>query len=66
MTDHEFKILNILRPRVAGEDKFLVRETYPVELAKSSYDSLDQDRLKQILDSAKEKDTLKKGEKIVL
>jgi len=60
LTDHEFKILNILRPRVAGEDKFLVRETYPVELAKSSYDSLDQDRLKQVLDSAKEKDTLKK------
>ena len=47
---------------MAGEDKFLVRETYPVELAKSSYDSLDQDRLKQVLDSAKEKDTLKKGE----
>jgi hypothetical protein len=23
LTDHEYKILNILRPRVAGEEKFL-------------------------------------------
>lgn len=26
LTDWEFRILNILRPRVAGEEKFLVRQ----------------------------------------
>jgi len=60
LTDFEFKILNILRPRVAGEDKFLVRETYPVELVRTSYESLDTDKLKDIFHKAKEKDTLKK------
>ena len=30
LTDYEYKILNILRPRVAGEEKFLgiVKNTY--------------------------------------
>lgn len=60
LTDFEFKILNILRPRVAGEDKFLVRETYPVELAKTSYEVLDLQKIKTIFAGAKEKDTLKK------
>ena len=31
LTDHKYLILNILRPRVAQETKFLARETYPVD-----------------------------------
>ena len=31
LTDHKYLILNILRPRVAQETKFVARETYPVE-----------------------------------
>ena len=31
LTDHAYLILNILRPRVAQETKFLARETYPVD-----------------------------------
>ena len=31
LTDHNYLILNILRPRVKGEDKFLARETYPID-----------------------------------
>ena len=35
LTDHQYLILNILRPRVKGEEKFITRETYPVELVKT-------------------------------
>ena len=28
LTDKDLVILNVLRPRVQGEEKFLVRETY--------------------------------------
>jgi len=60
LTDWEFKILNILRPRVAGEEKFLVRETYPLELCKQEFNVLDEATLKEYLSKAKENDTLKK------
>lgn len=61
LTDWEFKILNILRPRVAGEEKFLVRETYPLELCKQEFNVLDEETLKDILTKAKESDSLKKA-----
>ena len=61
LTDWEFKILNILRPRVAGEEKFLVRETYPIELCKQNFNSLDEQTFKDALSKAKDNDTLKKG-----
>jgi len=60
LTDYQYKIMNILRPRVAGEEKFLVRETYPVELAKQQYSSLEENNVKNLLLSAKPGDTLKK------
>ena len=61
LTDWEFKILNILRPRVAGEEKFLVRETYPVELCKQDVNVLEATMLETFLSKAKDNDTLKKG-----
>ena len=60
LTDWELKILNILRPRVAGEEKFLVRETYPVELAKQEFTQLDNSKLEELFRAAKETDTVKK------
>jgi len=60
LTDFELKILNILRPRVAGEERFLVRETYPVELAKQEFSTLDDLTLREAFGKAKETDTLKK------
>merc|ERR1719354_228961 len=60
LTDHEYKIMNILRPRVAGEEKFLVRETYPVELAKQEYSTIDENNIKNLIKSGKPTDTLKK------
>ena len=32
LTDFDLKILNILRPRVAGEDRFLVKKTKRYEI----------------------------------
>ena len=53
--------MNILRPRVAGEEKFLVRETYPLELCKHSLPVLNQEKIERLLLTAKENDTIKKG-----
>ena len=61
LTDHEYKILNILRPRVAGEEKFLVRETYPLDLCKTELPTVDTGKLHDLVLNAKENDTLKKG-----
>ena len=61
LTDHEYKILNILRPRVAGEEKFLVRETYPLDLCKTELPTVDAEKLHELLSNAKDNDTLKKG-----
>jgi len=60
LTDWEYKILNILRPRVAGEEKFLVRETYPLELCKHELPVLNEEKLHSLLANAKDNDTLKK------
>jgi predicted ribosome quality control (RQC) complex YloA/Tae2 family protein len=60
LTDFEYKILNILRPRVQGEEKFLVRETYPVELARQDYKAMNEERLRGIFEAAKPGDSLKK------
>ena len=66
LTDWEFKILNILRPRVKGEEKFLVRETYPLELCKQEFNILETSTLQDIISKAKENDTLKKGKCVIL
>ena len=60
LTDYEYKIMNILRPRVQGEDKFLVRENYPIELAKQSYEKMTEEKLKSLVEAAKAADNLKK------
>ena len=66
LTDFEFKIMNILRPRVAGEEKFLVRETYPLELCKQDFNLLEELTVKELLSKAKENDTLKKGKSKIM
>jgi len=44
-----------------GEEKFLVRETYPVELAKQTAEVLTLERLKEIVENCKPGDNLKKA-----
>ena len=44
-----------------GEEKFLVRETYPLELCKQEFNILETSTLQDIISKAKENDTLKKG-----
>ena len=36
-----------------GEEKFHVRETYPVELAKQEYSTIEQENLKNLIKSGK-------------
>ncbi len=60
LTDCDYKILNILRPRVQGEEKFLVRETYPVELARREYEKMSEEKLRGIFEACKPGDNLKK------
>ena len=61
LTDCDYKIMNILRPRVAGEEKFLVRETYPLELCKQTAPEINQEKIENLLATSKENDTIKKG-----
>ncbi len=46
LTDFEYTILNILRPRTddSQDVKFAVREKYPVEMAKQSEGPLSAER----------------------
>jgi len=37
LTDKDLTIINVLRPRVQGEEKFLVRETYSFDQAKAHF-----------------------------
>lgn len=37
LTDNNYKILNLLRPRVAGEERLAAHETYAVEKAKQEF-----------------------------
>ena len=48
LTDYEYTILNILRPRTdqSQDVKFSVREKYPVELAKQPEGSITSERYK--------------------
>ena len=43
-----------------GEEKFLVRETYPIELARQEYEAMTAERLTDIFSAAKPGDNLKK------
>lgn len=48
ITDYEWTILNVLRPRKAGEDedvKFMVREKYPLHVAKTEADYQVRDKV---------------------
>ncbi|XP_067128468.1 ribosome quality control complex subunit NEMF [Centruroides vittatus] len=61
LTDNEYTILNILRPRTVGDEdvRLVVREKYPVELARKE-EPLSNDKLLEILKTVKEGDLLKK------
>lgn len=51
LCDHEWTILNVLRPHVEGEEvRFAVREKYPTDRAKSS--TVNVDVVKQALETA--------------
>ncbi|KAF8767801.1 Nuclear export mediator factor Nemf like protein [Argiope bruennichi] len=62
LTDFEFTILNILRPRTSGNEdvKLIVREKYPIDKALSSVDSFKRDEISSALNNAKDGDNLKK------
>ncbi|CAN7991727.1 unnamed protein product [Ixodes hexagonus] len=64
LTDGDYLILNILRPRTGkGDDddvKFVVREKYPVQSALNRSTALDAESLGDILRGAKPADTLRK------
>ena len=58
LTDHQYLILNILRPRVKGEEKFITRETYPIEAVKQAPTIMTLDKInEEILPAVFEKDT---------
>ncbi|CAH2244833.1 jg23044 [Pararge aegeria aegeria] len=61
LTDCEWTILNVLRPHVEGDKiRFAVREKYPLDRAKTSYEAPSSDALKEILSKSKPGDNLKK------
>lgn len=63
LTDGDYLILNILRPRALGKDedvKLVVREKYPVESALAEPPSLDAQQLSTMLAQAAQGDTLRK------
>lgn len=62
LTDFEYTILNILRPRTTGcEDvKFIVRERYPIESALSVTQHFNKDKISSALNDAKDGESLKK------
>ena len=58
LTDHKYLILNILRPRVKGEEKFITRETYPIDLVKTEPTELTLEKINnEILPSAFEENS---------
>lgn len=72
LIDYELTILYVLRPHTEGEEvKFAVKEKYPVDRARIKH-LPPKDDIKQILESAKQGDQLKKtliphlGNKILL
>ncbi|XP_015913965.2 ribosome quality control complex subunit NEMF [Parasteatoda tepidariorum] len=62
LTDYEYTILNILRPRASGSEdvKFIVREKYPVDHARMSTVGFNKDEICLALNSAKDGENLKK------
>ncbi|KAG8184693.1 hypothetical protein JTE90_013086 [Oedothorax gibbosus] len=62
LTDFEYTILNILRPRATGSEdvKFIVREKYPVDRARPANESFNRDEIYSALNEAKDGDTIKK------
>lgn len=63
LTDGDYLILNILRPRAMGKDedvKLVVREKYPVQSALAEPPSLDAQQLSEVLAQAAQGDTLRK------
>ncbi|XP_041969362.1 nuclear export mediator factor NEMF homolog isoform X1 [Aricia agestis] len=61
LTDCDWTILNVLRPHVEGDKiRFAVKEKYPLDRAKTSYEAPSDDALKEILGNSKPGDNLKK------
>ncbi|KAJ7365341.1 hypothetical protein OS493_005446 [Desmophyllum pertusum] len=61
LTDYEYTILNLLRPRTDNEDvRFAVREKYPVNSTRQREPLMSLERLREILAESKEGMELKK------
>lgn len=63
LTDCDYVILNILRPRTTGTDddvKFIVREKYPVQNALQEKPVLTEEDIREIIEAAKPGDNIKK------
>ncbi|GFT99284.1 nuclear export mediator factor Nemf [Nephila pilipes] len=62
LTDYEYTILNILRPRASGSEdvKLIVREKYPVERALSAIENFKREEIYSTINAAKEGEVLKK------
>ncbi|KAG6441996.1 nuclear export mediator factor NEMF homolog [Manduca sexta] len=61
LTDHEWTILNVLRPHVEGDKvRFAVKEKYPLDRAKTSYAAPSVDKLKEIFAKSQPGDNLKR------
>ncbi|XP_034833767.1 ribosome quality control complex subunit NEMF homolog [Maniola hyperantus] len=61
LTDCDWTILNVLRPHVEGDKiRFAVKEKYPLDRAKTSYEAPSADALKEILANSRPGDNLKK------
>uniref|UniRef100_A0A915JIT5 Uncharacterized protein n=1 Tax=Romanomermis culicivorax TaxID=13658 RepID=A0A915JIT5_ROMCU len=63
LTDHEYLILNVLRPRTDKENsdvKFVVREKYPLNLARQDENSITKEKLVGILNCGKPNDNMRK------
>lgn len=62
LTDHEYTILNVLRPRTDKDTdvRFVVKEKYPLDLARQYEGPIPEAALKSALESAKSNENLKK------
>lgn len=61
LTDHELNILYILRPHYEGEEvRFAVREKYPTNRAREASEELSEEKIREIIASAKAGENLRK------
>ncbi|XP_045502625.1 nuclear export mediator factor NEMF homolog [Colias croceus] len=61
LTDYNWTILNVLRPHVEGDKvRFAVKEKYPLDRAKTSYEAPSEEQLREILSRSRPGDNLKK------